>query len=557
MDEELYGQPSISAIPQNRLLGGMANFMRFLEKEKPEFLPESLDVMGLMRMLALPSSQTIENLSYGNSPFTMPPQGTGSMIPQVKTGRKPEVADLVGLITGGVPGAKVLADSGQKISSDLMSSYMKMLQEANAPGGRSFGAFVPTTPQQSIRESFVEGVPAGQELIVHHNISPEKLSKVEKSGGMPVPSLAVSNVENPLAGFGDISLIGSKEMAVPSAKNPVFGFDAYTARAPKISYTFDSKSEKNLQKMFGDVKGDVRSGSLYNLMDDWENREFSDLMRAKFLKEKGSLPDRKNFKDDWDFSRDIGKKVDENWQEYKNWVASFEDRLPEAGINVKERLFKGFSNLGNKKYAEANLENLVKSMKGGAGSEGINYGVGNLRAVATPKFKKLDQIKASREKIVPQEQFKKVKDEINEAYANLSDRISELGDQSGYGYKAADVLYDIGQAKNVNLIDRFKVGAPDELKADIGLFIKKLQKMPTEYFEIKPQRAVSVSEFEGAIVPSNIPEKSLNYLKKQGIDKIYFYATPEERKELFKKFGDKMFGATPALPAAGLLGQEE
>ena len=146
--EELYG-PSISAIPQNRFLGGMANFMKFLEKEKPEFLPESLDVMGLMRQLALPSSQTIENLSYGNSPFTMPPQGTGSMIPQVKTGRKPEVADLIGLISGGVPGAKPVLDVGQKLSTDAMNAYMKMIRETPPIGAINPSAVMPPVPQKS------------------------------------------------------------------------------------------------------------------------------------------------------------------------------------------------------------------------------------------------------------------------------------------------------------------------------------------------------------------------------------------------------------------------
>jgi hypothetical protein len=39
---------------------------------------------------------------------------------------------------------------------------------------------------------------------------------------------------------------------------------------------------------------------------------------------------------------------------------------------------------------------------------------------------------------------------------------------------------------------------------------------------------------------------------------LYYYSTPEERKELFKKFGPEMFAAVPALPlGAGMLDQEE
>ena len=86
------------------------------------------------------------------------------------------------------------------------------------------GFFAKKAPSQ-----FVPNVEAGKEMIVHHNLSPEKLARVEKVGGMPVPSIAVSNVENPLSSFGNISLIGDKSMAVPSAKKPVYGINDYTA----------------------------------------------------------------------------------------------------------------------------------------------------------------------------------------------------------------------------------------------------------------------------------------------------------------------------------------
>jgi hypothetical protein len=403
------------------------------------------------------------------------------------------------------------------------------------------------------RESFVPGVPAGQELIVHHNISPEKLRRVEKVGGMPVPSIAVSNVENPLTGFGDISLIGNQSMATPSAKNPVFGFDAYTKRAPGITYTFDSKSEKNLKELFSDVSGNVKTTTVYDLVDSWNNREFNDLMKAKFLKEKGELPDPAGYEDKWDYSRDLGARVDANLSEYREWMRDFEDRLPGAGVNIQEKLFKGFTPSGNRRYAEANLQNLVKEMKGGAGSENFNYGVGNLRAVATPKFKKLDDVKAARSKIVSKEEFSEVKSQIDKAHSSLMSRIDELPNKDRYGYASDDVLYEIGAARNVNMIDTFKSDVPDELKADIGVFMRKIKQLPTEYFEIKPQRAVSVSEFEGAIVPADVPQSSIDYLRSQGIERIYRYSTPEERKELFKQFGDKMFSGVPAI-GAGLLG---
>lgn len=127
---------SISAIPQQPFLGRLAEFLRFLEKDRPEFLPRQLGVMQGMSQLALPQASTIENLSYGNQPFTMPPSGTGAMIPQVKTGRKAEVADLISMISG-VPGAGAVADVGTKLSNEAADALVRAITrnpQATAPG---------------------------------------------------------------------------------------------------------------------------------------------------------------------------------------------------------------------------------------------------------------------------------------------------------------------------------------------------------------------------------------------------------------------------------------
>jgi hypothetical protein len=400
-----------------------------------------------------------------------------------------------------------------------------------------------------MRESFVPGVEAGKEMIVHHNISPEKLARVEKIGGMPVPSIAVSNVDNPMMGFGDISLIGSKEMAVPSAKNPVYGFDAYTARAPKIDYQIDQKSKKALEKQFSDIASEIPDGaySVDRLINNWEDRKYSDVLQAKFLKDEGyGLPNIEDFKNEpWKYKSAISQSVGNLKSEYADWLNRFENSLPDAGVNIQERIFKGYTDSGNRRYAPVTLENLVKEMKGGAGAEGFFYGVGNIRAVATPKFKTLNQVKAARESIVSQEKFEPIKKQINDAFDSINERLRKLDNQAGYGYDAPDALYEIGQTRNVNLLDKIYKDVPESLKADVQIFMNKIREMPTEYFEIKPQRSVQVGEFKGAILPQDAPKQSIDYLRSQGLQDLYYYSTPEERKELFKKFGPQMFGLLP------------
>lgn len=524
---------NIQATPRNYFGGLLSDAYNWMQS--PERTQQMQGFAGLLGTTGIP--QTIERMAYGE-PLTNIGRANVPLL-------KPETADALMTVAGFAPEIKAAA---------------KMLPK-NVPVGMSIkpvddvvGLLAPS------RESFVSGVPAGQEMIVHHNISPDKLARVEQLGGMPVPSLAVSNIENPMMNFGDISLIGSKEMAIPSAKNPVYGFDAYTARAPKIDYSFDAKSSKNLDDLFADTIKKIPDGrsELSMVKDEWQDKPYSRIMKAKFLDERGELPKMEDYKDRYDFYAAVQSKINEMKPEYNGWVNSFDNRLPDAGVNVNERIFKGYTYSGNRRYAPATLENIVKEMKGGAGEEGFFYGVPNIRAVATPKFKTLNQVKAARENIVTSEKFEPIKKQVEDAFNDITGRLGKLEGTTGYSYEPQNALYEIGQTRNVNLLDKLYKDVPQELKADVQVFMNKLREMPTEYFEIKPQRAVQVGEFKGAILPSNAPSQSSEYLRSQGLQDIYYYSTPEERKDLFKKFGSEMFAAAPALPlGSGLFGQEE
>jgi hypothetical protein len=392
---------------------------------------------------------------------------------------------------------------------------------------------------------FVPGVKAGEEMIVLHNLSPEKLASAEKLGGMPAPSLAISKTEMPIKGFGDITLIGGKEMAIPSKANPAFKSDAYTKRAPTIDYQIDYKSQQKLNSLFDDVKNKIHNGNydLHKLNDSFGNRADNSLLAAKFLDEKGILPKLSEYSEPYKQKADIRDLISKNKAEFDNWIEKFDESLPAQGITVKEKIFKGYTPSGNRKYAEANLENIVKEMKGGASSEGWDYGVGNLRALTTPKFKNLNEIKGSRNRIISNEDFGKVKDVVDKDYYSILDKLRGINDS----YDAKDMLLEIAETKNLNALDRVYKDVPQSLKQEIGSFMSGLKQMPTEYFEIKPQRAVNIGEFKGAIVPKDINPKSMSILEKNGIKEIYSYGSPEERKSLIQKFGKEMFIGVPLL----------
>ena len=405
---------------------------------------------------------------------------------------------------------------------------------------------------KGLLSQYVPGVRAGEELIVQHNLSPEKLIAANKLGGMPVPSLAISKVSEPLSGFGDISLIGSKEMAIPSAKNPVFRSDAYTKRSPGIDYNIDYKSQQNLKGLFGDVIDKIPSGEakFNNLVNEYGNKADNRLLKAKFLQEQNALPDRKLFSDEYKYTSEIDRLSRENQNQYNDWVNNLETNLPELGVNVQERIFKGYTPSGNRKYAPVTLENIVKEMKGGASTEGWNYGVGNVRALVTPKFKNLTEIKGSRDKILSESDFTPIKEKFNDAYFDLTKRLKEVNPQ----FDADNAILDIAETRSYSILDDYYKDAPKNLKADISAYLNSLKSMPTGYFEIKPQRAVGIGEFKGAIIPKDLSQQAKGILEKAGIKDIYEYATPEEKASLFNKFGNQMFGVGVGVPlGTGLL----
>jgi hypothetical protein len=395
------------------------------------------------------------------------------------------------------------------------------------------------------KSPFVPNVNAGEEMFVMHNLTPKKLANAEKLGGMPIPSLGISKVSSPLNDFGDITLIGSKEMAIPSKINPAFKSDAYTKRAPEIDYQIDYKSKDKLENLFSDVKDKVYDGKydIFHLTDDFGRRSDNALLQAKFLNEKGLLPDISTYQEPYKQKKDIRELIQKNQSDYDSWLEHFDKNLPNEGINVKEKIFKGYTPSGNRKYVDANLENTVKEMKGGASTEGWSYGVGNIRALITPKFKNLEEIKSSRNRIINPEEFNKIKDVTNKNYENILNKLRELNKD----YDANDAITEVAQTKNINLLNSIYKNIPSDLKQEINSFLTDLKKMPTEYFEIKPQRAVNIKEFKGAIVPKDLSSKTMSILEKNGIKEIYQYGTKQERQELVKKFGKEMFAGLPAL----------
>jgi hypothetical protein len=176
---------------------------------------------------------------------------------------------------------------------------------------------------------------------------------------------------------------------------------------------------------------------------------------------------------------------------------------------------------GNTRRLPYDLDTIVRLMKGNVrDGEGFNYGVGSIRSTVAQQFKSVAQIKAQRDNIVGAEQFEKIKEEVNKEFSDLVEQLRPFYrfDSNRFGYldEASTALKELAQYGERKWAENFK-DVPAELMQETRSFLAKLSNMPTEYFEAKLQRAVSLNEFTGAVIPEDTPADVRTMLESQGL----------------------------------------
>lgn len=106
---------------------------------------------------------------------------------------------------------------------------------------------------------------ADKDLVVYHNVSTGKLREAIKLGGLPMPSLAITKRDIPFGDFGEITLIGDKDMIDPrkSRSNEVFSRDAYTVRKPVVNYEVPAKIDSDaFHKKYEETRKFLKKNSI-------------------------------------------------------------------------------------------------------------------------------------------------------------------------------------------------------------------------------------------------------------------------------------------------------
>jgi|8_EtaG_2_1085327.scaffolds.fasta_scaffold01523_13 hypothetical protein len=370
-------------------------------------------------------------------------------------------------------------------------------------------------------------------LIVHHNLNEEAVKSIDRLGGLPSPSMAISKVDEPLMNFGEITLVGNPNMAKPSGLNDIFRADGYTTRRPHADTFMNSKAKKFVE--------DLGLNESYQDIDDIaeilykgdEGTYSSQGLRKSYLKSIGENPDTYNH-----------SSFDNFRSGYQDYIDRLGKDMIAAGGSGKEKIFIEYTDYG-RKYLPATLKNYVKIMKKkrGAGMESTHHTMGSIRAKLSPQFKNISEIKAERDKVVSRENFEEIKNQVELDYDSLMTLLSKKLPDS-VGYRTADEMFEdimldrLGSHPYSAPYEKYIDNEVYELAAEVR---EKLINMPTEYFEIKPQRGVQLGEFEGAILPAETKKETIEILKNNGVKNIHKYKSDEERKDLFKKFGNVFF----------------
>ena len=416
----------------------------------------------------------------------------------------------------------------------------------------------------------------GEDMVAVHNLSADNLKHSLKMGGIASPSMAILDITKAdFDSFGEITLVASKDLVDPKKGAKVFGSDAYSPRYPDITTEIPKGTRGKMQKyldpvgdliFYKDAKEKSKEKSSRNLFDGvedkgWKRGSSNNIMlQAAYLIEKGRLPDveairsaeqkandiaRKALGDDaplqWDaVQKAIIDEVRKDFPDLEDWV----DSLPEReGWEIEEKIFRGFTPMGNRRYQPHTLDNVVKIMKRNIrGGEGFNYGVGTVRSKVTPQFKSVAQIKKNRGKLTDPSSMEAVKNEASHQMGDLADAMEPHLKYKPNGYLDLGVfsvhLQEAAERGVRSLKDYYDEGAPFEKVTE---FLGKLKDLPTGYFEAKIPRAVQLEEFSAAIIPSDLDPKLKKVLEERGLELREY-----DRKEV-GKFNPKRLTRREAL----------
>lgn len=196
------------------------------------------------------------------------------------------------------------ADEGDDVLAKTdLSSYDGAVFRIRGEGGASANYYVAFSPTQIKSATGNNGNFDGtdpnilrqSELVAQHNLTAENLLHAVKMGGIPVPSLAVTDKAHPLTNFGEITLLAPRDMVDPKgyAGAKVFGADIYSPRYPQINYEL---TPAKMKPLIAEFQAGEKATGMRIQWDEVQSRGPEELANSpavmwQFLTGQGITPD--------------------------------------------------------------------------------------------------------------------------------------------------------------------------------------------------------------------------------------------------------------------------
>ena len=415
-----------------------------------------------------------------------------------------------------------------------------------------------------------------KDMVFLHNTSPDKLALYDNIGGLPSPSIAVTKVDVPHEGFGNITLIGKPEKFDPAVdpRNKVYSADAYTPRGPKPIRLSKPGAAEQLAKDYAGIKTADRDASetlekgifalrnlervnqesLYypeNRSEEFVDFLYSGLAKRKYAKEKG-LPD--SVFNQYDDFIDYGQ-----FKEFNEWVKAEKDKYLD-----QDSVFQYFDEAEQTlKTVPYDLENVVANMisdtqRGGESVFGAsdNY----MKALTSKTYPDLASIKADKSRIdlvtgTDDTLFDNIGDVLQSEKMigpdddfEIDELLAYVKTELAYGVKLEPAVK--GAVKKLVEDSNLKYIDEPSINAKILKVFEDNANSVVNYFEAKPTRAVGFDEFSGALVPETTPQSTIDLLEKRGLKVIRRNRMTPQGDLIKKNFGKELFSVAPIAAAA-------
>lgn len=255
--------------------------------------------------------------------------------------------------------------------------------------------------------------------------------------------------------------------------------------------------------------------------------------------------------DQTSYDEAVDEYVNKHSEQYTKYIEDALENVYEDKYLVKEDVEplkadgerKSFNEL-HMPYEINNIVTLMKKQKKGKGG-GFFGGAGNLKGAATETFTSIDEIRRNKYKIQNISE-----DESRKKYKSLNSKIQEI-DNYILGEENDGVEARLRKTENINetmveafALDKFtksnvkkkfndsNIEITDSVYEQMKELRDELKEIPVQYFEAKPERAVSTNEIAYVVVPNSVSEKTKEALRKNGIEyKEYAAGDKEARKK--------------------------